>query len=824
VYVLDLAAPPVPIVVNSTGNLGDLVLGDGVCDTGGTVGLDPECTLRAAIGHANATAGDDVIEFNIPVGDLGHSGGVWTITPSGSALPSLATTITIDGTTQTGWAATPVIEIDGNLLAGTDGLVVTGDNVEIRSLAIGRFDLSGIHVAASASGTVIAGNHLGIDASGSVDRGNFHGIDLSSGSGPTMVGGPTDADRNVVSGNDDDGMVVWESSGNTILGNYFGTDATGNAPLPNDQDGVALGGTSSNNIIGQVGAGNVFSGNTRDGLELDNGLTGNVIQANIMGLGADGNTLVANGRHGLVLYDGVNNTQVGGDGIGEGNTISSNTVSGIVIDGNGGVTTTGNTIQGNYIGTDAGGTLDRGNGSRGIHLFNGATGNTIGGANPGEGNLISANGDYGIDITDGGTDSNTVAGNYIGTDVAGTADLGNATDGVAIRNSAQSNSVGGVTVGHRNIIAGNDNDGVWITGAGTQFNTVLGNWIGVASDGSALGNSYHGVAIEFGAADNLIGGTTAADSNRIENNVWDGVGISGPGTGNTVLRNTITANAGLGIDYANDGVTPNGAGDPLNYPVITSATETGGNVTVAFDLDVPAGNYRVEFFVNPSGADPSGNGEGEAFVDLLNIVSHPGGPASYGLVFPGSAGDVITATATEAIAAPFGSTSEFSAAVPVVPQPNSPPVANDDAVGAPEDGVVVINVKVNDTDAEDGTPGGPAAVVAQPLHGSAVANSGGTGTVTYTPNPDFYGTDQFTYTIDDLDGDTSNVATVVITVAGFPDAPTATDDGTYNVLEDGSLAVDAFEYTFDLEFGTSGSGAGQFVGQRGVAVGPDGSV
>ena len=66
--------------------------------------------------------------------------------------------------------------------------------------------------------------------------------------------------------------------------------------------------------------------------------------------------------------------------------------------------------------------------------------NTIGGTAPGEGNVISGNTDYGVDISGAGTDSNSVVGNYIGTDAAGTADLGNATDGVAIRNGAQSNT------------------------------------------------------------------------------------------------------------------------------------------------------------------------------------------------------------------------------------------------------------------------------------------------------------------------------------------------------------------------------------------------
>ncbi len=55
-----------PIVVNSTGGAPDLIAGDGTCDTGNLVGSDPECTLRAAIQEANALAGPDTINFDIP--------------------------------------------------------------------------------------------------------------------------------------------------------------------------------------------------------------------------------------------------------------------------------------------------------------------------------------------------------------------------------------------------------------------------------------------------------------------------------------------------------------------------------------------------------------------------------------------------------------------------------------------------------------------------------------------------------------------------------------------------------------------------------------
>ena len=187
-----------------------------------------------------------------------------------------------------------------------------------------------------------------------------------------------------------------------------------------------------------------------------------------------------------MIYDGAHNTRIGGSGAGEGNIISGNTETGVHINGNSNSATTGNLVVGNIVGTDASGTTGRANGTAGIHIFGGAHTNIVGGTTASHRNVISGNGGYGIDIEGSGTDTNTVSANYIGTDLAGTADVGNDTDGVAIRGGAQANIVGGLTAGERNIIAGNDNDGIWITGVGTDDNLVQGNWDRVRSGAAVL--------------------------------------------------------------------------------------------------------------------------------------------------------------------------------------------------------------------------------------------------------------------------------------------------------------------------------------------------
>ena len=791
------------VVVNSTGDSGDASPGDNLCDTGGTNSEgDPECTLRAAIQEANADPAVDTIHFAISTSDPGYLvvPGAWASSP-GSPLPSVSATVTIDGTTQSGWVSTPVIEIDGSSAgAGIDGLHVFADDVVIRGLAINRFLGDGIEVDSTTTGAVIVGNHIGLDVTGLIDRGNFRGIDLEVGSGPSTVGGTTAADRNVISGNGSDGMILWGSNGNTIIGNFIGTDVTGSAAIPNDTDGIGLGNSASNNIIGQPGAGNILSGNRNDGIEIGGPGSGNVVEANHIGLGADGGTVVANGRYGVVLYDGANTNQIGGPGAGEGNVISGNTQSGLIIDANNNAATTANTIEGNHIGTDAGGTLARGNGDYGIHFFSGAHGNTIGGTTASHGNVISANGGgshAGVYIVGATSSSNVVQHNSIGINAAGDAALANNVHGIWINNAASSqildnlisgNNVHGLyvdgvgstgtqvlrntigtneaetaaipngfdgirleagssgttvgSVGNGNVVSGNTQHGVNINSS--SGNTIQGNWIGTDSAGTVdLGNTWAGVYSDvFNSSNNLIGGTGVGEGNTVAFND-EGIRLES-GTGNAILANSIFSNDSLGIDLSDDGATANDGGDGdsgpndlLNFPVIALATELAGTVDVEFDLDVPAGTYRVEFFANQSGADPTGNGEGEEF--LSAVVVGPGTGLSHS--FSGSAGDVLSATATEQLAGPtYASTSEFSAAVTTTGA-NALAVAVADPLATSYQTALLIDPSANDTDADAESV--DEVEVLRPANGTLLDN--GDGTYTYTPDKSFVGADPFDY-------------------------------------------------------------------------------
>ncbi|MFN3255495.1 MAG: LamG-like jellyroll fold domain-containing protein [Ilumatobacter sp.] len=346
----------------------------------------------------------------------------------------------------------------------------------------------------------------------------------------------------------------------------------------------------------------------------------------------------------------------------------------------------GNTIAGNWIGLAADGTTIAGVADDGIVANEGANANLIGGPGPNDGNVISGNVSEGILLW---SDDNVVQGNLLGTDVTGLLARGNGDEGLDLNTAVD-------TVVIDNVISGNSGDGVQVLGS--DGSTFTGNLIGVGSDGTTpLGNVGDGITVNFGASVGVrIGGTGVGDGNTIAHNGDEGISIFDSLTDDiAVLGNSIHSNAALGIDLLGDGVTPNdandvdgGVNDLLNFPVITSASESGGTVTVDVDLDVPAGTYRIEAFTNPSGTDPSGYGEGEVVVGSATVVHTGGGTESFVVTYGGGWGDRVTLTATEEFGGgAFGSTSEFSAAVTVVATAspivvvNSTGTAGDVAVG-----------------------------------------------------------------------------------------------------------------------------------------------
>jgi CSLREA domain-containing protein len=554
-----LTLPMATFTVNSTLDAPDSAPGDGVCCMGSSflghcAGV---CTLRAAIQEANASMGADAITFNI------SGAGPHTIQPT-SPLPTITGLVTLDGTTDPDGGG--MINLDGSQADVAHGLVISAGSSVIRGLAISGFHLqfidrdggTGIRIT-TAGGNIIEGNYIGLDATGAPVANLGNGIEIID-SPNNLIGGTTAAARNVISLNGffsftHGGVFISGSSasGNRVQGNYIGTDAAGALARPNKEDGVHISGAPNNTIGGTTaGARNVISGNEEGDPFFDCGA-------------------------GVVIAQAM-----------------------------------GTLVQGNYLGTDANGTTALGNGADGV--FVGGSSNTIGGTTAGARNVISGNRLAGVELHDPGASLNLVQGNYIGTNAAGTAALGNG-NGVYVL--AANNTVGGKALGAGNVISGNILNGVAIAGHTVTGNRIEGNYIGTDPTGSmALGNAAHGVVIGvfasgvgiIGAPDNTIGGTTPGTRNIISGNALNGVEINGAtSTGNQVQGNYIgtdvTGTADLGNGFF--GVRISGAfNNTVGGMIISACNVISGNNHDGVHIDSGASDNQV--LGNYIGTDATG--------------------------------------------------------------------------------------------------------------------------------------------------------------------------------------------------------------------------
>jgi hypothetical protein len=313
--------------------------------------------------------------------------------------------------------------------------------------------------------------------------------------------------------------------------NYIGTNAAGTAGLGNKIFGVTISGSHSNFIGGsEPGQGNVIAGN---------GLIGNVD--------------FPEGPSGGVLI--------------------------------GGVEAVGNSVIGNLIGTDE--TGDVGLGNRTGVLIADAPTNTIA-INVISGSVFGPNFQLGTGITIEGplATGTVVAGNKIGTNLAGDVDLGNESDGVHVQNSG-GHFIGGATPAERNIISGNGGDGVFVGGFVAETpavgNFVQGNYIGVNAAGTAaLPNDFSGVHISAHTSATMLGGHTAAEGNLISGNGTDGVFLpTGTSDGNMIHWNLIgTDHTGI-AGISNQGSGINIWGGRNNIIGGTDANPNSGNIISA---------------------------------------------------------------------------------------------------------------------------------------------------------------------------------------------------------------------------------------------------
>jgi hypothetical protein len=417
-------------------------------------------SLRAAIINANNSPGTDSISFNIA------GGGVKTINLL-APLPQITSPVTIDGYTQPGSLmnspavgsnAVLTIELNGTTAGTARGLNISAGNCVVRGLIINRFRDSGIGLFNNGSNR-IEGNFIGLNAAGTAGLGNnLDGVVIFSNSSNNTVGGTSAAVRNVIAGNDRIGIFVDGNitPGNQIQGNYIGTNAAGTTAIGNQLDGVLVQTISPDSLIGGTAATarNVISGNGRNGLFIfSNQATRTLVQGNYIGTNATGTAALGNASNGIRIENSPANL-VGGSTAAARNVISGNNEDGVFIMCSAAagcnLSTTGNQLQGNFIGTNAAGNTKVGNDANGVHLLNtshvtvggsvASTPNVIGG-NSGPDNSLIGNG-----ILLRNSQQSLVQNNFVGTDVNATLNLGNSRNGIVIDPNSNNGTVRDVVV------------------------------------------------------------------------------------------------------------------------------------------------------------------------------------------------------------------------------------------------------------------------------------------------------------------------------------------------------------------------------------------
>lgn len=521
-------------------------------------------SLRQAIIDANANPDASRIVFNI------SGTAPYTINLQ-SGLPFFNTPINLDASTQPGFSAQPLVELNGASAGNVDGIGINSDNSIIRGLVINRFSKQGIFIGGN--NNTVAGNYIGTNLGGTSSLPvGFSSIYVSGNN--TTIGGTTVADRNILSGSGFEAIVL-RSSGNNVKGNYIGTNAAGTADISNSTGGIAIYAGGSNNVIGgsEAGARNVISGNNGAGININTflgaGAIGNVVKGNYIGTNASGTASVSNTSGGIILNEVSGNT-IGGSGTGAGNLVSGNTSTGIDL-----INSSNNQISGNYIGTNVGGSAAIPNTGMGINVTNNSSNNMIGGTASGAGNLLSGNGATGIHfINNAGV--NQILGNRVGTNAAGDAAIPNAAHGIGVNNSSGT-IIGGSQTGASNLVSGNNVNGIAIVNNSTN-NQVFGNYVGTNASGtSALPNNGDGIILTVGPSGNTIGGSGTGEGNLVSGNQLAGVALHNS-TNNQVLGNRIGTNADGTASIANkgDGVHfDNSSGNTMQGNLISGNNQQG---------------------------------------------------------------------------------------------------------------------------------------------------------------------------------------------------------------------------------------------------------
>jgi hypothetical protein len=470
-------------------------------------------SLRAAIEKVNARhARDAAITFTVN-GAIGLA----------SDLPSILARVTIDGTSAPGYDGRPIVEIDASRHAG---LLFGSGSTGSKLLGIAVINANGNGVTLEAESIDLNRNFIGLDLTGKPAGNGGDGIYIGPQSSNDRIGanpsGASGVVGNVISGNAGNGVSLHGSSRDVVAANRIGTDLKGKIAMANGGNGIwitdgsndnEIGGKrfidsatgKANNPTGSKGTvdpvfvvppdGNLVSGNTRNGILIDNGSSSNTLNGNFIGTTENGDGAIANSGDGVRIAGAGGNSLVGCKVVNEPfvfyNVVSGNAGNGVRITSSNDVV-----VQGNFFGIGANNTAVVANGRDGI-LIDGSSRNTqVGGVIP-LGNVSAGNVRNGIEVA--GTAAGFITFNTFGGILAFKGAAPNGNDGVLIT------ATGGNQTVRTNVLSGNMNNGLEIGGDASGV-TIGPDIIGLSTKGnSLLPNGGNGVLIDGNAHDNVVG-------------------------------------------------------------------------------------------------------------------------------------------------------------------------------------------------------------------------------------------------------------------------------------------------------------------------------
>lgn len=369
-----------------------------------------------------------------------------------------------------------------------------------------------------------------------------------------------------------------------VIDGYSQAGAVAGTPVV-ELNGNGLGCLAVFNLtFGSTGSeirGLIMNGNLR-GVRMDANTSGNTIAGCWIGLNNTGNAAAVNPitQNGIEVIGSDNNVIGGSGGLVDRNVISGCGNEGIRFTITG---TTGNIINGNYIGVGANGLTSVGN-RTGIWVEDAAQ-LTLGGGGANDGNIISGNTQYGA-IMDN-CDNFTIKGNIIGLGSDQSTPAANSLDGIEATNGCDIGQIGGPTANEQNIISNNGRNGINI--ADSDNISIEGSYIGVAGDGVTVrantGNGVRGVNCEF----LTVGGDAAGEGNVVSGNTSTGVSVLGTFSRNTTIQGNMIGVSADGLVAVGNGAGGIGLND-------SEDSQIGGTAVAA--RNVISNNNQSGMFIS----------------------------------------------------------------------------------------------------------------------------------------------------------------------------------------------------------------------------------